>query len=103
MQVARYTCPMATIAALNVYPVKSCKGIALDRARIDVTGIDHDREWLIVRPGGQFVTQREEPRLALVETALTDTGLTLSAPGAGSIATPFDSDGAVVEVVCWRD
>ena len=59
------------ITALNIYPVKSCRGIALERARITATGFEHDREWLIVHRDGRFITQREEPRLALIETALT--------------------------------
>ena len=64
---------MIRITALNVYPVKGCRGIALDSARVAATGFEHDREWLIVRPDGRFMTQREEPRLALIETALIDT------------------------------
>lgn len=94
---------MVTITALNVYPVKSCKGIALDSATVAVTGILHDRQWLIVRPGGQFVTQREEPRLALVTTALAANSLRLEAPGLPPLTLAHDSPGMPVEVTCWRD
>ena len=46
----------ASIAALNVYPVKSCGGIPLARARVAVRGLSlkagasavSDREWMIV-------------------------------------------------------
>ena len=99
---------MARITALNIYPVKSCRGIPLQRATAAVTGFTHDRQWMIVRPNGQFITQREEPRLALIETAVDDRALTLSAPQAGALAVPFDpdhaeADSAAVEVMCWRD
>lgn len=94
---------MATITALNVYPVKSCKGIALRQAHLLTTGIEHDREWMIVRPNGQFVTQREVPRLALIETRLTATGLRLDAPQTDGIEVPYDHEGAGLEVICWRD
>lgn len=94
---------MVTITALNVYPVKSCRGIALESAAIAITGILHDRQWLIVRPNGHFITQREEPRLALVTTALTQEVLTLEAPGQRPLTIPFDAQGASVEVTCWRD
>jgi uncharacterized protein YcbX len=47
-----------TITALHTYPVKSCRGIALTRARIDATGLADDRHWMLVRPNGRFVTQR---------------------------------------------
>lgn len=98
---------MITITALNIYPVKSCRGIALERARITDTGFAHDREWLIVRPDGRFVTQREEPRLALIETALNSEALTLTAPGMGALHVALDGrdDGhdRAVEVTCWHD
>lgn len=96
---------MITITALNIYPVKSCRGIALDRALITPTGFAHDREWLIVHPNGQFVTQREEPRLALIQTALDSETLTLTAPGMGVLTIPLKTDagGAAVEVIIWRD
>ena len=64
---------MAHVAALNVYPVKGCRGIALERARLLPTGFEHDREWLIVTAEGRFLTQREVPHLALIETSLSPT------------------------------
>jgi uncharacterized protein len=94
---------MAHIAALNVYPVKSCRGVALERARITATGFEHDREWLIVRPNGQFITQRDEPRMALIHTALTHDSLQLSRPEGDVLSVPLDMTGAEIEVTCWRD
>lgn len=94
---------MAIITELHVYPVKSCRGIALEQARIAIAGFAHDREWLIVDSNGRFVTQREVPRLALIAPAISDRELTLTAPGHGSISMPLDLRGAPVEVTCWRD
>lgn len=94
---------MITVTALNIYPVKSCKGIALEQALIADTGFAHDREWLIARPNGHFITQREEPRLALIGTALGDDALLLSAPGIGTLTIPFALQGEPVEVTCWDD
>lgn len=68
------------IVSLHVYPVKSCRGMAVDRAELTPTGFAKDRHWMLVRPNGRFVTQRELPRLALVGTALSAAGLTLTAP-----------------------
>jgi uncharacterized protein YcbX len=93
----------AVIAALNIYPVKSCAGIALQRARITTTGFEHDRQWMIVRPDGRFITQREVPRLALIETELDGNLLHLRARGSGSITVDQNDAGAQVQVVCWRD
>ena len=58
----------ATLTDLHVYPVKSCRGIALERATLAPTGLADDRHWMLVRPNGRFVTQRELPRMALIGT-----------------------------------
>ena len=95
--------PAVRITALNIYPVKGCRGIALDSARIAATGFEHDREWLITRPDGRFMTQREEPRLALIETALADETLRLRVPGGAELSVPMNAQGREVEVTCWKD
>jgi uncharacterized protein len=94
---------LATVTALNVYPVKSCGGIALQRARLTATGFEHDRQWLIVNPNGRFITQREVPHLALIRPALSEAMLHLSAPDVQTLSIAVDHEGAATEVVCWRD
>ena len=83
----------AVISELHVYPVKSFKGIRLERATLTPRGFSNDRRWMIVRSDSRFVTQRDLPRLALVETRLETDGVTLSLPGRGSVTVPFDSAG----------
>jgi uncharacterized protein YcbX len=73
--------PSAHISALFVYPIKSCRGIALQEARLDARGLTHDREWMVVDEHGRFLTQREYPRLARIETELTTTTLRLTTAG----------------------
>jgi len=58
---------------------------------------------MIVTPEGRFLTQREEPRLALVTTVLEAAALTLSGAGAGSTSVPFGQRGDAREVTVWRD
>ena len=96
---------MISIASLFVYPVKSCRGIAVLQAQLTPRGLQYDREWMVVSPDGRFITQREEPRLALVGTALLADHLELSAPGLPNLAVPMHRSvrGASVEVTVWRD
>ncbi len=94
---------MITLSALYCYPVKSCRGTELDRARLTEAGIAHDREWMIVTPDGRFLTQRELPRLALIAPRLNAAALTLEAPGLAPLAVPLELDGPRIEVVVWRD
>ncbi|HVE53730.1 MAG TPA: MOSC N-terminal beta barrel domain-containing protein, partial [Ramlibacter sp.] len=56
----------ARIARLFVYPVKSCAGVELMQAELTEAGLDLDRAWMVVDEAGEFVTQRELPRMALV-------------------------------------
>lgn len=101
---------MARITAINIYPVKGCRGIALESARVAAAGFEHDREWLITRPDGRFLTQREEPRLALIETALIErqsgdgAALRLRVPGGTElIVEPTAPGRREVEVTIWKD
>jgi uncharacterized protein YcbX len=93
----------ANIASLHIYPVKSCRGIALETSPVGERGLAFDREWMIVDGDGRFVTQRELPRLALVEPSLTSVALELRAPGCGRLAVPFRTDGAARPVTVWHD
>lgn len=96
-----------TIAELNLFPIKGCRGISLTRATLAATGLEvdgiGDREWVIVDEDGEFLSQREYPRLALVETRMTGASLRLKAPGMLQLEVPFDSEGDVVQARVWDD
>jgi uncharacterized protein YcbX len=98
-----YRPPVAVITAINIYPVKSCRGTALTHALVTETGFQYDREWMIVRPDGRFLTQREEPRLAMIEPNLTAFALEFEAPDMDEIRVPLDHQGKAVEVTVWKD
>ncbi|MCW8908566.1 MAG: MOSC domain-containing protein [Sedimenticola sp.] len=92
------------LSALYFYPVKSLRGLRLERAPVDERGIHYDRHWLVVDGDGRFITQRQQPRMALVRTALTPAGLRLSAPGMPDLEVDFVSaDPRPLSVEIWRD
>jgi MOSC domain-containing protein len=93
----------ARIAALYVYPVKSCRGIQVAAAAMTERGFAHDREWMIVDESGRFLSQREVPALALIRTALSVDALELSGLNGSTLSVPFDRPGASREVAVWRD
>jgi uncharacterized protein YcbX len=76
---------MATLSGITFYPVKSCAGIPVREALLTAAGLEvdgvADREWMLVDAAGQFLTQREHPRMALVTPRLHGGVLTLAAPG----------------------
>jgi uncharacterized protein YcbX len=94
----------ADITGLTIYPVKSMRGIALKRAVLTRQGLENDRRFMLVRANGRFLTQRELPRLALVQTSLEEGGVVLSLDGHGSVTIPFmAAGGEPVQTKIWRD
>jgi uncharacterized protein YcbX len=97
----------AVISRLFLYPVKGCRGIALRSAQLAETGLAvgdiGDREWVVVDAEGDFLSQRELPRMALIGTRLTGSSLRLSAPGMLTLDIPFESEGDVVRIRVWND
>jgi hypothetical protein len=95
---------MIRLADLYVYPLKSGRGIHLDAAELDEFGLRYDRRWMVVDAAGDLVTQREEPRLALVRTAIAGASLTLDAPGLATLRLPLGGrDGRRALVRVWND
>ena len=92
-----------TLESIHVYPVKSCAGSAQSEAPLTETGLDLDRQWLVVDPAGQFVTQRELPRMALVQTTLKSNELILRAPGMLAVHVAIDRVEERTEVEVWGD
>lgn len=94
--------PLVRIVALNVYPIKSCAGIAVDTLRFDDHGPLDDRRWMLVDAAGDFLTQRELPRLALVRPARVDRGLRVLAPGMPALQVAGHG-GERRATRCWDD
>jgi len=93
----------ARIARLFVYPVKSCAGVELTEAVLTETGLDLDRAWMVVDAEGEFVSQRELPRMALVRTQLKHHEVVLRAPGMLALHLAIDAVEAPARVRVWND
>jgi uncharacterized protein YcbX len=96
--------PTLTLTALNVYPIKSAGGIAVQSWPVDGFGLRYDRRWVVVDQAGEALTQREHPRLALVRTAVDDARLRVSAPGRPPLDLPLQPEGSVITTAnVWGD
>ena len=84
---------MPTLTELNLYPIKSCAGIALREATITPAGLmsEHifDREWMVIDEAGNFMTQRAHPRMALITPRIKTDTLELRAPGMLRLEIPL--------------
>jgi uncharacterized protein YcbX len=87
---------MPTLTHLLLYPIKSCGGIAVREATLLESGLSthgvHDREWMLVTESGQFLTQREHPRMALIRPLPEGGNLRVSCPGMGDLLLPLAWD-----------
>jgi uncharacterized protein YcbX len=96
-----------TVSALFHYPVKSCRGIALERATVERRGLRHDRRWMFVDESGLMITQRAQPRLARVDVAFDAGAVVVSAPDvlAGSVRLSLEPPPGASRrrVRIWKD
>lgn len=95
---------MIEIAQLNVFPVKSLRGIALEHTRLDVRGLAFDRHWMVTDDSGRFVTQRELPAMATITVRLSPQALMLEHASASPLVVDLaPTSESRVEVVVWQD
>ena len=90
------------VSALNIFPIKSCGGIAVREAVVVERGFEHDRRWMVTDPNGMFLTQRNHPKLALAATTLSREHIALSAPGLDPVQIPLElAEGEAIQTVVW--
>jgi hypothetical protein len=94
---------MAHLSQLVVYPVKGCRGVPVSSVLPDARGLSGDRRWMVVDASGRFLSQRTEPRLALVRAVPGPVGLVLEAPGMPPLALGAEAEGPLRAVEVWDD
>lgn len=91
------------ISEINIYPIKSLKGIALNEAVVEKRGLQFDRRWMLTDPEGVFITQRQVPKMATIKVALENGQLKVESERAGLLPIPFEPDkGHRQNVVVWQ-
>ena len=93
----------AEIGQLWIHPVKSCAGQPVAAAPVAATGLEFDRAWMVVGEGGEFVSQRELPRLALISVRLRATDLVLRAPGMLALHLSLEAVEHATRARIWDD
>jgi hypothetical protein len=93
---------MIQLSNLTYYPIKACRGFDLAESRVERMGLANDRRMMVVTPEGDFLTQREHPKLALITPALKNDSVTLSAPNFDSIHFSIQKSGVPTSVNIWK-
>jgi uncharacterized protein len=90
-----------TVTSIYRYPIKSCRGHALDHAVVEPWGLAGDRRWMLVDDDGAVITARDHPQLVLVEPRPDVDGLQLQAPDMDPLTVATPDGSALVEVEVW--
>ena len=93
---------MITLSNLTYYPIKACRGFDVTASLVERMGLAHDRRMMVVTPAGEFLTQREIPKLALITPTLTNDFVTLAAPDFDSLQIALQKSGANFPVNIWH-
>ncbi len=91
------------VSELAIYPVKSFAQISLNSVFVDGFGFSGDRRWMVVTEDGNFVTQRQYPKMCLVRQYLLENGIRLSVTGMPDLIVTESSCVTQCKVIVWND
>jgi uncharacterized protein YcbX len=92
-----------TVRDLFVYPLKSARRIPKTRVQLASTGFEWDRHWMAASPNGVFMSQRTEPRLALIQPEIGADQLTLRSEGFAALPIPLHPQGEPKPAEVWKN
>ncbi|MCJ8519117.1 uncharacterized protein YcbX [Pseudorhizobium tarimense] len=90
------------VSALNVYPLKSGRGIALDQAEVRAEGLRQDRRMMVVDEAGEFITQRDYPSLAMLDVTPRADGFCIARDGSKAVEVAWVKPERRMDVVVWK-
>ncbi len=93
----------ATLTGLHVYPIKSCAGTSVGSWTADDIGLVHDRRWMLVDEDDIFLSQRELPKMSLINPEMKEHHLSIAAPDMPPLEVPPEPDGPRTLARVWRD
>ena len=99
---------MKTIPYLShifIYPIKSLAGIEVKQWEVAPAGFKYDRKWMLVDAQGNFLSQRNLPRMALIQTQIIDQQLVVSASGQEDLPINLQMPAGKTDhkVTIWND
>lgn len=96
---------MLLLSQINIFPIKSLDGFSPASAVVEKRGLQHDRRWLITDANGQFMTQRNNGKMALLRATIEDNVLIIreKAKESNDFKIPIITEGGKLPVTVWND
>jgi uncharacterized protein YcbX len=92
------------VTEINIYPIKSTRRIAVTESEVLPRGLPWDRRWMLVDSEGTFITARQHPTLAVVETRLAGDVLQVNVANRQPLQLPLQPlERETITVKVWRD
>ena len=100
------------VSELFLHPVKSMKGVSLRQLFATRKGMRScvyskwlfDRSFLVIQPGGNMMTARQEPGLVTITVEVLQHSIVLSGPGMSPITFPIPTDlNKGIECFVWGE
>ncbi|RWX75933.1 MOSC domain-containing protein [Neorhizobium lilium] len=90
------------VSEINVFPLKSGRGIALAEAEVAPEGLPGDRRMMLVDPSGHFVNQRDLQAMAQLQVHPEGDGFRFAMDGKGEIRVARPAAYRRIDVVVWK-
>lgn len=92
------------LSELNIYPIKSLKGIPLKSSIVEDRGLQFDRRWMLINENNEFMTQRGWPKMATLAVEIVGDGLRVSENAENKHVIPYAPDnGTKANVKIWKN
>jgi uncharacterized protein YcbX len=90
------------VCEINMFPLKSARGISLAESDIAPEGIPGDRGMMLADPSGHFVNQRDLPTMARLQVVADGDGFRFSMDGKGEIRIERPPAYRRIDVAVWK-
>ena len=89
------------LSEINIYPIKSCRGISLAESVVEERGLQFDRRWMLVDENNRFLTQREYPVMATIGVRVENGKLKVQSRGSSLEISPAKTQSRTERVTVW--
>lgn len=91
-----------TVTNIYLYPIKSCSAFEVTEWPVGNQGLLYDRNWMVVNQNGVCMTQKQEPRLCLVNPSidLRQKIMVIRAEGMDPISVSLEESTGNETVIC---
>ncbi|KGL75951.1 Molybdenum cofactor sulfurase, partial [Tinamus guttatus] len=91
-----------TVTNIYLYPIKSCSAFEVAEWPVGNQGLLYDRNWMVVNQNGVCMTQKQEPRLCLINPSidLEQNIMIIQAEGMNPVSISLEENPGKEAVIC---